>query len=98
MSDWLPRVGLGLLVLLCASFCLTQLAEVDLHWHLLAGQRILQEDRVPRVDPFTYAIHGLKAILLKDGGFVSIQSDLLFLFVFGFGTLLVATPLFKRTL
>lgn len=50
------------------------------------------------VDPFTYAIHGFKAILLKDGGFVSIQHDLLFLFAFGIGTLLIATPLFKRTL
>ena len=29
------------------------------------------------VDPFTYAIHGFKSILLKDGGFVSIQSDLI---------------------
>ncbi|HEY1985684.1 MAG TPA: ABC transporter permease [Terracidiphilus sp.] len=50
------------------------------------------------VNPFTYAIHGFKSILLKDGGFVSIQNDLLFLFVFGIGTLLIATPLFKRTL
>jgi len=50
------------------------------------------------VDPFTYAIHGFKAILLKDGGFVAIRGDLLFLFVFGIGTLLIATPLFKRTL
>ena len=50
------------------------------------------------IDPFTYCIDGFKAILLKDGGFVAIQFDLLFLFVFGFGTLLIATPLFKRTL
>jgi ABC-2 type transport system permease protein len=50
------------------------------------------------VDPFSYAIHGFKAILLKDGGFVSIEKDLAFLFIFGFGTLLIATPLFKRTL
>jgi ABC-2 type transport system permease protein len=50
------------------------------------------------VDPFTYAIHGFKATLLKDGGFTAIQFDLLFLYVFGFGTLLIATPLFKRTL
>jgi ABC-2 type transport system permease protein len=50
------------------------------------------------VDPFTYAIHGFKSILLKDGGWVSIQYDLLFLFAFGIGTLLIATPLFKRTL
>jgi ABC-2 type transport system permease protein len=50
------------------------------------------------VDPFTYAIHGFKAILLKDGGMTAIKGDLLFLFAFGIGTLLVATPLFKRTL
>ena len=50
------------------------------------------------VDPFTYAIHGFKAILLKDGGFVAIRGDLMFLFLFGIGTLLIATPLFKRTL
>ncbi len=50
------------------------------------------------VDPFTYAVHGFKAILLKDGGFAAIQTDLIFLFGFGIFTLLVATPLFKRTL
>jgi ABC-type multidrug transport system permease subunit len=50
------------------------------------------------VDPFTYAIHGFQAILLKDGGFTAIRGDLVFLFAFGIGTLLVATPLFKRTL
>jgi len=50
------------------------------------------------VDPFTYAIHGFKSILLKDGGFVAIRFDLAFLFIFGIGTLLIATPLFKRTL
>jgi ABC-2 type transport system permease protein len=49
-------------------------------------------------NPFTYAVHGFKAILLKDGGFVSIERDLLFLFVFGISTLLIATSLFKRTL
>ena len=50
------------------------------------------------MDPFTYAIHGFKAILLKDGGFVAIRTDLIFLYVFGIGALLLATPLFKRTL
>jgi ABC-2 type transport system permease protein len=50
------------------------------------------------VDPFTYAIHGFKSIILKDGGFEAIQFDLLFLFVFGISALLIATPLFKRTL
>ncbi|MGD0788305.1 MAG: ABC transporter permease [Terracidiphilus sp.] len=50
------------------------------------------------VDPFTYCIHGFKSVILKDGGFQAIQFDLLFLFAFGIGTLLIATPLFKRTL
>lgn len=50
------------------------------------------------IDPFTYAVHGFKAVMLKDGGFVAIRYDLLFLFVFGIGALLIATPLFKRTL
>ena len=50
------------------------------------------------VDPFTYAVHGFKEVLLKDGGFVAIRMDLLFLFGFGLVTLLIATPLFKRTL
>jgi ABC-2 type transport system permease protein len=50
------------------------------------------------IDPFTYCVHGFKAILLKDGGFAAIQFDLWFLLLFGLGTLLAATPLFKRTL
>jgi ABC-2 type transport system permease protein len=50
------------------------------------------------VDPFTYAVHGLKAILIKDGGFAAIRGDIFFLFLFGIVSLLVATPLFKRTL
>jgi ABC-2 type transport system permease protein len=50
------------------------------------------------VDPFTYAVHGLQAILIKDGGFVAIQGDVLFLLSFGIGSLLIATALFKRTL
>jgi ABC-2 type transport system permease protein len=49
-------------------------------------------------DPFTYAVHGLKAILIKDGGFTAIRSDILFLFGFGIISLLIATPLFRRTL
>jgi ABC-2 type transport system permease protein len=50
------------------------------------------------VDPFTYCVDGFKAILLKDGGFIAIRFDLAFLFIFGIGALLIATPLFKRTL
>lgn len=49
-------------------------------------------------DPFTYAVHGFKAVLLKDGGFSAIWFDLIFLSGFGVLTLLISTPLFKRTL
>jgi ABC-2 type transport system permease protein len=49
-------------------------------------------------DPFTYAVHGFKAVLIKDGGFAAIQFDLLFLFLFGIATLLIALPLFKRSM
>jgi len=63
---------------------------------LVFDERVLRA--IANVDPFTYAVHGFKAILLKDGGFTAIYPDLLFLFAFGIGTLLIATPLFKRTL
>ncbi len=58
MKGWLGSATLGLLFLLCASFCLTQLSEVDFFWHLLAGERILQEGHVPRVDTFTFTSSG----------------------------------------
>jgi ABC-2 type transport system permease protein len=50
------------------------------------------------VDPFTYAVHGLQAVLLKGGGMAAIHTDLVCLFGFGIATLLIAIPLFKRTL
>ncbi len=53
---------------------------------------------IAAMDPFTYAVHGFKSILLKDGGFTAIGPDVIFLFAFGIGALLIATPLFKRTL
>ncbi|HEX4038577.1 MAG TPA: ABC transporter permease [Acidobacteriaceae bacterium] len=53
---------------------------------------------IATVDPFTYAVHGFQSVLIKDGGFAAIHNDILFLFGFGFASLLIATPLFKRTL
>ena len=53
---------------------------------------------IAHIDPFTYAVHGFKSILLKDGGFVAIRMDLLFLVGFGILTLALATPLFKRSM
>ena len=50
------------------------------------------------VDPFTYAVHALKCLLLKDTGFMAISGDLLYLGVFSVITMTAATLLFKRTL
>jgi ABC-type multidrug transport system permease subunit len=50
------------------------------------------------VDPFTYAVHGFKALLLKETGLAAIAPDLLFLSGFALLTLGLAVPLFKRTL
>ena len=37
--------------------------------------------RIAYIDPFTYAVHGFKALLLKDAGFVAIRRDLVYLVV-----------------
>jgi ABC-2 type transport system permease protein len=50
------------------------------------------------VDPFTYAVHAFKCLLLKNTGFGAIAFDLLFLSVFAALTMSLATRLFKRTL
>ena len=50
------------------------------------------------VDPFTYAVHAFKSLLLKNTGFDAISFDLLFLFVFSAVAMTAATALFKRTL
>ena len=50
------------------------------------------------VDPFTYAVHGFKSVLLKDAGLAALLPDLAFLFVIGTLALVLATRLFKRTL
>jgi ABC-2 type transport system permease protein len=53
---------------------------------------------IAAVDPFTYAVHAFKNLLLKDTGFGAIAWDLLFLSVFSAVALSLATRLFKRTL
>ena len=50
------------------------------------------------IDPFTYAVDGFKAILLKDAGFVAIRSDLAYLLISAAVMITIATALFKRTL
>jgi ABC-type multidrug transport system permease subunit len=49
-------------------------------------------------DPFTYAVHAFKNLLLKNTGFVAIGYDLSFLLIFSAVALTAATMLFKRTL
>jgi ABC-2 type transport system permease protein len=53
---------------------------------------------IARIDPFTFAVHGFKSLLLKETGFVAIWQDMLYLTVFGIVALAIAVPLFKRTL
>jgi ABC-2 type transport system permease protein len=50
------------------------------------------------IDPFTYAVHGFKAILLKEAGFAAIRGDLAFLLIAATVMITIATALFKRTL
>jgi len=50
------------------------------------------------MDPFTYAVHAFKNLLLKNTGFEAITYDLGFLLAFSVVALTVATRLFKRTL
>jgi ABC-2 type transport system permease protein len=50
------------------------------------------------VDPFTYAVHALKCLLLKNTGFSAISFDLLLLVLFAIGSMVIATALFRRTL
>jgi len=49
-------------------------------------------------DPFTYAVHAFKSLLLKNTGFEAIAYDLGFLTVFSIVAMTSATLLFKRTL
>jgi len=53
---------------------------------------------IAKVDPFTFAVHGFKSVLLKETGLVAIWPDMLYLTIFAVITLAVATSLFKRTL
>jgi ABC-2 type transport system permease protein len=53
---------------------------------------------IAKADPFTYAVHGFKALLLKESGLSAIVPDVIYLSIFAVVTLGIATPLFKRTL
>ncbi|HKC96382.1 MAG TPA: ABC transporter permease, partial [Methylomirabilota bacterium] len=53
---------------------------------------------VAAVDPFTYAVHALKSLLLKNTGFGAISLDLAYLLAFAAVAMALATVLFRRTL
>ena len=50
------------------------------------------------VDPFTYAVHAFKNLLLKNTGFEAITNDLVYLGIFSVVAMTAATRLFRRTL
>jgi len=50
------------------------------------------------VDPFTYAVHGFKSLVLKNTGLAAIGWDIAFLAAFTVVAMAAATALFKRTL
>jgi ABC-2 type transport system permease protein len=53
---------------------------------------------IAKVDPFTYAVHAFKSLLLKNTGFEAISGDLAYLIIFSVIAMTAATLLFKRTL
>jgi ABC-2 type transport system permease protein len=53
---------------------------------------------IAAVDPFTYAVHAFKSLVLKNTGFSAIGGDLLYLAAFSAVCMTAATLLFKRTL
>jgi ABC-2 type transport system permease protein len=53
---------------------------------------------IAKVDPFTYIVHALKSLMLKNTGFEAISFDVMYLLVFAILCMTAATLLFKRTL
>ena len=53
---------------------------------------------IATVDPFTYAVHAFKCILLKNTGVAAFANDLMYLMGFAILMMAAATALFRRTL
>jgi ABC-2 type transport system permease protein len=53
---------------------------------------------ISKGDPFTYAVHAFKTLLLKNTGIVAIAGDLTYLTVFTVVMMFAATVLFRRSL
>jgi ABC-2 type transport system permease protein len=53
---------------------------------------------ISKIDPFTFAVHGFKSLLLKETGLIAVWQDMAYLGIFAVVALAIAVPLFKRTL
>src|SRR5215471_16333951 len=53
---------------------------------------------ISKIDPFTFAVHGFKSLLLKNTGLIAVWHDMVCLTPFAVLALVIAVPLFKRTL
>ena len=53
---------------------------------------------IAKVDPFTYAVHAFKSMLLKNTGLGAVSFDIIYLVGFSIVCMTAATALFKRTL
>jgi len=53
---------------------------------------------IAKADPFTYAVHGFKSLMLKETSLAAVGADMLYLSIFALVTFAIAVPLFKRTL
>jgi ABC-2 type transport system permease protein len=53
---------------------------------------------ISKIDPFTYAVHAFKCLVLKNTGFGAIGYDLLYLTLFSVVAMTLAVQLFRRTL
>jgi len=53
---------------------------------------------ISTVDPFSYAVHAFKSLLLKNTGMTAVYGDLAYLLVFAILSMAAATALFRRTL
>jgi ABC-2 type transport system permease protein len=53
---------------------------------------------ITAIDPFTYAVHGFKQLVLKNTGLGAIGYDLVYLTIFTLVAMAAATFLFRRTL
>jgi len=53
---------------------------------------------IAKIDPFTYAVHAFKSLLLKNTGLGAVSFDIFYLVAFSAVCMTAATLLFKRTL